>query len=110
MKSESDEGMPARDAYELIRLGLRVDGQTSMNLASFVTTWMEPEAQVLIHDAISTNHIDHEEYPVAERVEEICVRMLADLWHAPDHSNAVGVAITITPPARAMSHSPRRSA
>jgi glutamate decarboxylase len=87
-----DDGMPARDAYELIHLGLRVDGQPSMNLASFVTTWMEPEAEALIHEAISTNHIDHEEYPIADKVEEICVRMLADLWHAPDPLDAVGVA------------------
>jgi glutamate decarboxylase len=85
-------GMPARDAYELIHLGLRVDGQPSMNLASFVTTWMEPEAEILIHEAIGTNHIDHEEYPLADRIEQICVRMLADLWHAPDIHDAVGVA------------------
>jgi glutamate decarboxylase len=87
-----DEGMPARDAYELIHLGLKVDGQQSMNLASFVTTWMEPEAEALIQESISTNHIDHEEYPVAEAIEEMCVRMLADLWHAPDNREAVGVA------------------
>ena len=66
-----ENGIPARDAYELIHLGLKVDGQPSMNLASFVTTWMEPEAEMLIHEAISTNHIDHEEYPVAEWVEQI---------------------------------------
>jgi glutamate decarboxylase len=87
-----DEGMDARDAYELIHLGLRVDGQPSMNLASFVTTWMEPEAEQLIHEAMSTNHIDHEEYPIAERIETICARMLADLWHAPSLDDAVGVA------------------
>jgi glutamate decarboxylase len=85
-------GLPADDAYELIHLGLRVDGQPSMNLASFVTTWMEPAAEKLITEARSTNHIDHEEYPVADHVEQICVRMLADLWHAPDIHNAVGVA------------------
>jgi glutamate decarboxylase len=87
-----ESGMPARSAYELIHLGLRVDGQPSMNLASFVTTWMEPEAEVLIHEAIRTNHIDHEEYPVAEHIESMCVRMLADLWHAEDPEEAVGVA------------------
>lgn len=85
-------GMPSRDAFELIHLGLRVDGQPSMNLASFVTTYMEPEAELLIHEAIGTNHIDHEEYPVAEWIEQACVRMLADLWHAPDIDDAVGVA------------------
>jgi glutamate decarboxylase len=86
------DGMPARDAFELIHLGLRVDGQPSMNLASFVTTWMEPEAEILIHEAVGTNHIDHEEYPVAEWIEQACVRMLADLWNAPDLDDAVGVA------------------
>ena len=60
-----EEGMPGDDAYELIHLGLMLDGQPSMNLASFVTTWMEPEAEQLIHEALRTNHIDHEEYPVA---------------------------------------------
>ena len=86
------DGMRPRDAYELIRLGLKVDGQPSMNLASFVTTSMEPEAQMLIAEAHATNHIDHEEYPIADHVEQICVRMLADLWHAPDIHEAVGVA------------------
>ncbi|MCP4436110.1 MAG: glutamate decarboxylase [Actinomycetia bacterium] len=85
-------GMRARDAFELIHLGLRVDGQPSMNLASFVTTWMEPEARVLIDEAISTNHIDHEEYPIVEMVERECVKMLADLWNAPDVDDSVGVA------------------
>jgi glutamate decarboxylase len=87
-----EHGMPARDAYELIRLGLKLDGQPSLNLATFVTTWMEPEAKLLIDEMISTNHIDHEEYPAAQHVEEFCVRMLADLWNAPDVEDSVGVA------------------
>ncbi len=85
-------GMTARDAYELIHLGLKIDGQPSMNLASFVTTWMEPEAEELIHEQIRTNHIDHEEYPAAQRIEEWCVAMLADLWNAPSVDRTVGVA------------------
>lgn len=85
-------GRPARDAYEMLHLGLKVDGQPSMNLASFVTTWMEPEARQLISEALHTNHIDHEEYPVASQIETLCVRMLADLWNAPDVNEAVGVA------------------
>lgn len=87
-----EEGMRPRDAFDLIHLGLRADGQPSMNLASFVTTSMEPEARLLIAEALHTNHIDHEEYPIADHVEQICVRMLADLWNAPDVHEAVGVA------------------
>lgn len=86
------DGMPARDAYDLIHLGMKLDGQPSLNLASFVTTWMEPEAELLIAEQMHTNHIDHEEYPAAQKVEEACVTMLADLWNAPDLDDAVGVA------------------
>ncbi len=87
-----DGSMPARDAYELIHTGLALDGRPSLNLASFVTTWMEPEAEDLIHEALRKNHIDHEEYPAAQEIERRCVKMLADLWHAPDVDDAVGVA------------------
>lgn len=87
-----ENGMPARDAYDLIHLGLRVDGQPSMNLASFVTTWMEPEAKMIIAEAEHTNHIDHEEYPIASHIESVCIKMLGDLWNAPDPVDCVGVA------------------
>ena len=87
-----DGGMTAREAFQLIHLGLKIDGEPSMNLASFVTTSMEPEAEALIHEQIRTNLIDHEEYPTAQAIEEWCVAMLADLWHAPAVDRAVGVA------------------
>jgi glutamate decarboxylase len=87
-----EQGMAPRDVFDLVHLGLRSDGQPSMNLASFVTTSMEPEAEQLINEALRTNHIDHEEYPIADHLEQACVRMLADLWNAPDLERAVGVA------------------
>ena len=68
-----------------------LDGRETLNLASFVTTWMEPEAEKLIHDSLRKNHIDHEEYPAASLVEEACVHMLASLFNAPDPKEAVGV-------------------
>lgn len=86
-----DAGMPAEETYELLRTALMLDGRETLNLASFVTTWMEPEAEALIHDAIRKNHIDHEEYPAAALVEEACVHMLGDLFNAPDPATVVGV-------------------
>jgi glutamate decarboxylase len=65
-----------------------LDGRETLNLASFVTTWMEPEAEKLIHDSLRKNHIDHEEYPAASLVEEACVHMLASLFNAPDPKEA----------------------
>jgi glutamate decarboxylase len=86
-----ERSMDADAAYAILHTDLLRDGREAMNLASFVTTWMEPQAEQLIHNALRKNHIDHEEYPAAAMVEEICVRMLADLFHAPDVAEAVGV-------------------
>jgi glutamate decarboxylase len=87
-----DHGLDPDEAYELLHTGLMLDGRETLNLASFVTTWMEPQAEKLIHDSLRKNHIDHEEYPVASLVEEACVHMLGDLFHAPDPAAVVGVA------------------
>jgi glutamate decarboxylase len=85
-------GLDPDEAYELLHTGLMLDGRETLNLASFVTTWMEPQAERLIHDSIRKNHIDHEEYPAASLVEEACVHMLGDLFNAPDPAQVVGVA------------------
>jgi glutamate decarboxylase len=39
-----EEGMPANAAYQLIHDEMNMDANPALNLASFVTTWMEPEA------------------------------------------------------------------
>lgn len=86
-----DSGMAAETAYLLLHDLLLLDGATGLNLASFVTTWMDDHAKRIVTEALGKNHIDHEEYPAAHRIEEICVRLLADLWNAPDHLDPVGV-------------------
>jgi glutamate decarboxylase len=83
--------MDPDEAYELLHTGLMLDGRATLNLASFVTTWMEPQAEALIRDTLRKNHIDHEEYPAASLVEESCVHMLGDLFNAPDPAKVVGV-------------------
>ena len=60
-----------------------LEGDPARNLATFVTTWMEPEAQRLIADNLHRNFIDHAEYPRTAEIEQRCIRMLADLFHAP---------------------------
>lgn len=85
------DSMDPDEAYELLHTGLMLDARATLNLASFVTTWMEPQAERLIHDTLRKNHIDHEEYPAASLVEEACVHMLGDLFNAPDPSKVVGV-------------------
>ena len=86
-----EDSIDPDEAYELLHTGLMLDGRATLNLASFVTTWMEPQAEKLIHDTLRKNHIDHEEYPAASLIEEACVHMLGDLFNAPDPRNVVGV-------------------
>jgi glutamate decarboxylase len=86
-----ETGMNPDAAYELLHTAEMLDGRETLNLASFVTTWMEPQAEKLIHDTLRKNHIDHEEYPAASLMEEACVHMLGDLFNAPDPAEVVGV-------------------
>src|SRR4051794_8385042 len=76
-------GMSALDAMRLLGEDLALEGDPGRNLATFVTTWMEPEAQRVIAENLHRNFIDHAEYPVSAEIEQRCVRMLADLFHAP---------------------------
>ena len=78
-----ETGMSASDACLLIEEELVLDGIPSRNLATFVTTWMEPEAERLIAENLHRNFIDHAEYPQTAEIEQRCIRMLANLFHAP---------------------------
>ena len=71
------------DAMRLVGEDLALEGDPARNLATFVTTWMEPEAQRIIADNLHRNFIDHAEYPRTAEIEQRCIRMLADLFHAP---------------------------
>jgi glutamate decarboxylase len=76
-------GMSAPDAMRLVDEELALEGDPQRNLATFVTTWMEPEARRIISDNLYRNFIDHAEYPISAEIEQRCIRMLADLYHAP---------------------------
>ncbi|WP_323100377.1 glutamate decarboxylase [Intrasporangium sp. YIM S08009] len=76
-------GMSAVDAMRLVAEDLALEGDPGRNLATFVTTWMEPEAQRIIAENLHRNFIDHAEYPRTAEIEQRCIRMLADLFHAP---------------------------
>jgi glutamate decarboxylase len=75
--------MPADVALQLVRDELMLDGNARLNLATFVTTWMEPQAGQLMAECFSKNMIDKDEYPQTAELERRCVNILAHLWHAP---------------------------
>jgi len=78
-------------AYRLIHDELLLDGSSRLNLATFVTTWMEPEADRLMAEAFDKNMIDKDEYPQTAEIERRCVNMVAHLFHAPDDPDADSV-------------------
>ncbi|SNT64835.1 glutamate decarboxylase [Asanoa hainanensis] len=86
--------VPAAVAYQLIHDELLLDGNAALNLATFVTTWMEPQAGVLMAECADKNMIDKDEYPLTAEIERRCVAILADLWHAPDAMETVGCSTT----------------
>ncbi len=75
--------MPPDVALQLVRDELMLDGNARLNLATFVTTWMEPQAEQLMTECFSKNMIDKDEYPQTAELERRCVNILAHLWHAP---------------------------
>ena len=87
-----DKGLGADAAYELIESELLLDGQARLNLATFVTTWMPSHAARLMARTADKNMIDKDEYPQTAQIESRCVNMLANLWHCPDESNAIGTS------------------
>src|ERR1700679_1612738 len=88
-----EHAMPADVALQLVRDELILDGNARLNLATFVTTWMEPQAEQLMAECSPKNMIDKDEYPQTAELEHRCVNILGHLWHAP-HGEAVGCSTT----------------
>lgn len=80
--------------YQAVRDELLLDGNSRQNLATFCQTWVEPEVHQLLDECIDKNMIDKDEYPQTAEIENRCVSMLADLWHAPSVTNAIGCSTT----------------
>ena len=86
--------LPPDVAYQIIHDELMLDGNARLNVATFVTTWMEPQAQRLMAECVDKNMIDKDEYPQTAELESRCVAMLSRLWHAPEPEAATGCSTT----------------
>jgi glutamate decarboxylase len=89
-----DKGMDLGTAHEVISSELLLDGQSRLNLATFVTTWMPSTAGRLMAETADKNMIDKDEYPQTAEIESRCVRILADLWNSPEQERATGCSTT----------------
>ncbi|HEV7493320.1 glutamate decarboxylase [Baekduia sp.] len=90
-----DRELSPEAAYQVVHDELLLDGRSRLNLATFVTTWMEPQARVLIDECLDKNMIDKDEYPQTAELERRCVAMLAALWGAEEaNGDATGCSTT----------------
>jgi glutamate decarboxylase len=90
----AEDPVPPDTAWQLVHDELMLDGNARLNLATFVTTWMEPQAARLMAECVDKNMIDKDEYPQTAEFEQRCVNILADLWHAPDPAAVIGCSTT----------------
>ncbi|MFD4367858.1 glutamate decarboxylase [Rhodococcus sp. NPDC058521] len=81
-------------AYRFIHDELMLDGSSRLNLATFVTTWMDPQADKLMAETFDKNMIDKDEYPATAAIEARCVAMVADLFHAENLSDTDAASAT----------------
>ncbi len=81
-------------AYQIVHDELMLDGNARLNLATFVSTWMEPQAERLMRETFDKNMIDKDEYPQTAELEMRCVDMISRLWHAPAPDDAPGCSTT----------------
>ena len=84
--------MPPETAKGLIESLLLDEGNSRMNMATFCQTHMEKAATELMAETLDKNAIDKSEYPQTAELENRCVNILADLWHAPKNSEYLGTS------------------
>jgi glutamate decarboxylase len=78
--------------YQFIHDELLLDGSSRLNMATFVTTWMDPQAERLMAETFDKNTTDKDEYPQTAEIERRCVSTVADLFNAPVGGDAIGAS------------------
>ena len=87
-----EESMDPSTAYQLIHDELALDANPALNLATFVTTFMDAEADQLMTETANKNAIDWDEYPQTVALQDRCVNILSRLFGASEHHDGVGTA------------------
>jgi glutamate/tyrosine decarboxylase-like PLP-dependent enzyme len=96
-KNRMPAGEIAADtAYEIIHDELMLDGNSRQNLATFVTTWMEPQAEKLMAETFDKNMVDRDEYPQTAEIERRCLEIVSSLWNSPSAASSEAAVGTST--------------
>ncbi|EGY19803.1 Glutamate decarboxylase like protein [Verticillium longisporum] len=88
------DGAPADTVYHMVRNQLDLDGKPNLNLASFVSTFLEPNAQQLMEENLTKNLADSDEYPAMMEIHQRCISIIAHLWGVQPGERAIGSACT----------------
>jgi len=87
-----DTMMGPDTAFQIIHDEIKLDGISRLNLATFVSTWMDDQARRLYSESFDKNMIDKDEYPQTAAIEDYCWHIIADLWHAPEPRTTIGTS------------------
>ena len=71
-------------AYQMVKDETYAQTQPRLNLATFVTTYMDDYATRLMNEAININYIDETEYPRIAVMNGKCINIVANLWNTPE--------------------------
>ena len=82
-------------AYQMVKDETYAQTLPRHNLATFVTTYMDPYATKLMNDAIAVNYIDETEYPRIALMCAKCINIVANLWNTPEQAKWKAGAIGI---------------
>ena len=90
-----EKGMPAETAYQIVKDETFPQTQPRLNLATFVTTYMDDYGTRLMNEAVGINYIDETEYPRVAVMCGRCINMVANMWNSPEKNEwktgAVGI-------------------
>lgn len=82
-------------AYQMVKDETFPQTQPRLNLATFVTTYMDDYGTKLMNEAVGINYIDETEYPRVAVMCGRCINMVANLWNTPEKGDwktgAVGI-------------------
>ena len=86
---------PAQKAYQIVKDETFPQTQPRLNLATFVTTYMDDYGTKIMNEAVGINYIDETEYPRVAVMCGRCINMIANMWHTPEtnewKTGAVGI-------------------
>ena len=78
-----DQPLDPEVVVQVLKQELLLDGNSKQNLATFCQTEESEQVRLLMELGVDRNLIDKDEYPQTAAIEQRCLRLLADLWHAP---------------------------